>query len=136
MRIQYTYTYVKHPEHQRFQIRYTYLALFAGISIVTNTNTHTFGKGFLQNEVLGEVFHLEGGSTRRSFCRSLGRSFWRSFRACFDGTFRATKNFSKNFSPENPRLCTANLAKIQGKTSLRGSAGGPLPNIRENFLGQ
>ena len=41
LRIQYTYTYVKYSEHHRFRIAYTHLALFAGIHLVTDTNTHT-----------------------------------------------------------------------------------------------
>ena len=50
LRIQYTYTYVKNSEHLRFLIRYTYLALFAGICRVTDTNTH-MRKKFLVNEL-------------------------------------------------------------------------------------
>ena len=68
--------------------------------------THV-SKTFLQNAVLGEVFLLQRGS--------LGRSFWRNLGRSFAGIFRAKKDVSKNFSPEFPRLCTAKLAKIQGK---------------------
>ena len=41
-RIQYTYTYMKNSECHRFWIRYTYLALFATIYLVTDMNTHTW----------------------------------------------------------------------------------------------
>ena len=41
LRIQYTYTYVKHSEHHRFRIRYTYLALLTEMCLVTDANTHT-----------------------------------------------------------------------------------------------
>ena len=53
LRIQYTYIYVKHYHHDYephpFWIRYTYLALFAGIYLITDTNTHTW-KMLLANE--------------------------------------------------------------------------------------
>ena len=42
LRIQYTYTYAKHSGCHRFWIRYTYLALFAIIYLVTDMNTHTW----------------------------------------------------------------------------------------------
>ena len=47
--IQYTYTYVNNSEHHRFWIRYTYLAPFAFIYLVIDTNTHMW-KIFLANE--------------------------------------------------------------------------------------
>ena len=34
--------YVNKSEHHRFWTRYTYLVLFAGIDLVTDTNTHTW----------------------------------------------------------------------------------------------
>ena len=72
-----------------------YVGLLQTKSYVESLYSITFGKGFLQSEVLGEVSVLEGGSLPRSFSRSLPRSFSRSFRPCFAGTFRAEKNFSK-----------------------------------------
>ena len=41
---------MNNSEHHRFWIRCTYLALLAGIYLVTDTNTHTWKKSFLVNE--------------------------------------------------------------------------------------
>ena len=40
--IQYTYRYVQNSEHHRLWIRYTHLALFAGIYLATDANTYTW----------------------------------------------------------------------------------------------
>ena len=49
LRIQYTYIYVNNSECHRFWIRYTHLAFFAIIFLVTDMNTHTW-KTLLDNE--------------------------------------------------------------------------------------
>ena len=42
LRVQYTYTYVKISERHWIWIRYTYLTLFTEISLIRDTNTHTW----------------------------------------------------------------------------------------------
>ena len=88
-------------------------------------------KGFLLSEVLGEVRVLEGGQFGAKFFAKFGPKFLLKFSGLFCWDSQSNKkNFSKNFSPEIPRLCAANLAKTQGKTSQRGSVGGPPPRTK------
>ena len=73
-------------------------------------------KGFLQSEVLGEVCVLEGRSLGRSFWLSLGR---RGFGEVFGLVLlEHSEKTSANTSAQNSHgsaLCTAKLAKLQGK---------------------
>ena len=80
-----------------------------------------------------ETIQLAKGFCRAKFWAKF--AFWRravrakflaKFRAKFWGFF-AGKFGEKNLSPKESWLCTAKLAKIEGKTSWRGSAGGPPP---------
>ena len=90
----------------------------------------TFSKGFLQNEVFGEVSVLEGGSSGRSFSRSLPRSFSRSFRPCFAGTFRAKKNFSKTSALSSHDPAQQNWRNFREKLHDEVLQGDP----RQNYL--
>ena len=79
---------------------------------VSDTKRPNVSKGFLQSEVLGEVCVLQG-VIWGMFSAKFGAKFLSLF--CWD---IRRKNFSKSFSPKFPWLCTAKLAKIQGKTLM------------------
>ena len=85
-------------------------------------------KGFLQNEVVGEVCVLERGSSGRSFWRSLGRSFWLSFGAYFAGTFRA-KHFQQKLQPKLPTGLHSKTGENSGINEMMRFCRGTPPTV-------
>ena len=77
LRIQYTYTYVKNYEHYQFRLRCTYLALFAFIDLVTDTNTHTREKYSWPMNSNSKRIHIRpkiDGNSKYIYSRAHGNS--------------------------------------------------------------
>ena len=79
-----------------------------------------FGGGAVRGEIFGEV---------------LGKIFGEVLGHCFAGTFRA-KKLQLKLQLKSASALRSKLAKTQGKTSWRGSAGGPLPKWDVGLMAQ
>ena len=88
----------------------------------------SLAKGFCRAKFWAKFPFWRGGAVRGEVFREVCREvFHEVFGLVLLG--HSEKNFSKNFSPKFPWHCTAKLEKFQGKTSRRGSAGGPSPTL-------